>query len=279
MLVVVVGIEIHEARQISEQQGQIHLFAQKQSPLAGQVQQLTRERDDFARQLATLRNENERLNRDTGELLKLRGEVARLRTASRTIAGANEPDKNDPTEIDTQSWLNRVKLLRQRFDQWPGKKTPELALLTEQDWLRETENRKLETDEDCREAMSKLRYHAKEKLAGLVNKSLEEYSKANNEQLPSDLSQLKRYLNPPVDSLLDGYEIAKPGTVPIFFPNSPNADRALKWAIVAKGSHTPGADPQESYADVLADKEYDTFIVIYQGGYYGYGPEKTREGK
>ncbi|MDB6026554.1 MAG: hypothetical protein JWM68_2777 [Verrucomicrobiales bacterium] len=261
-LVAAIGTGLYEASRVAEQQKELRALVQRQAPLTGQVDQLTRERDDFARQLTTLRNDNERLHRDTEELLKLRGEVARLRNASHEIASAKGSGHNDPTEIAMRSWLKRVTLLKQRFEQWPGKKTPELSLLAEEDWLKETENRNLETDEDCRQAMGKLRDHAKEKMAALVDKALEEYSKANNEQLPADLSQLKPYLNPPVDSFLDGYEIAKPGTVKV-------SNRTLTWAMVEKGSYTPGRVPA-SHREVLADREHDMFIVIYQGGHYRY---------
>jgi ABC-type Fe3+-hydroxamate transport system substrate-binding protein len=75
-LVVAVGTGIYEARQTSRLRNQVQTVQQQQSE---QIQQLSRERDDATNQLATLRNENERLNRNTAELLKLRGEVGVLR--------------------------------------------------------------------------------------------------------------------------------------------------------------------------------------------------------
>jgi hypothetical protein len=48
---------------------------------------LQKERDDATSQIAALRQDNERLNRNTGELAKLRGEVYTLRHAQGAIAG------------------------------------------------------------------------------------------------------------------------------------------------------------------------------------------------
>src|SRR5947209_12047454 len=47
---------------------------------------LQNERDETTRQLDSLLDENERLNRNTGELLRMRGEVSLLRRAQETVA-------------------------------------------------------------------------------------------------------------------------------------------------------------------------------------------------
>jgi hypothetical protein len=50
--------------------------------LTDEIQQLQGERDETARQIASLREENEKPNRNTSELLRLRGEVGHLRLES-----------------------------------------------------------------------------------------------------------------------------------------------------------------------------------------------------
>jgi hypothetical protein len=70
---------IYEAHQGSTLRTRVQTLQQQHAPLAEQLQQLARDRDDTTRQLAALRDENERLKRDTAELLRLRGEAARLR--------------------------------------------------------------------------------------------------------------------------------------------------------------------------------------------------------
>ncbi|MEK7675701.1 MAG: hypothetical protein AAB676_07700, partial [Verrucomicrobiota bacterium] len=76
-IIAAVGTGIYEARQASTMRSQVQTL--QQEPLAQQIQQLTRERDDMSSKLAGLRDDNERLNRNTAELLKLRGEVGVLR--------------------------------------------------------------------------------------------------------------------------------------------------------------------------------------------------------
>ena len=78
-LAVAVGAGVYEARQNSKLREQNQTFRQQQAPLTAQIEQITRERDDTTRQLAALREDNARLNSNTAELLRLRGEVAMLR--------------------------------------------------------------------------------------------------------------------------------------------------------------------------------------------------------
>jgi hypothetical protein len=273
-LVVAVGTGAYQACQTSRLREQNLALQHRQAPLAEEFQQLARARAEAMRELALLREENERLHRDTAELLRLRSEVGSLRNESRRLAQGKPGEPADPTAVAAQAWVDRVKLLRQRFEQWPGKKTPELQLLSEQDWLDEAAKRELNSDAACREGMSQLRFTAKFKFANAVNEALEQFAKSNNENLPSDLSQLAPYLKPPLDSFLEGYEIAKPGSVKPPQPNSPNSERAETWALVEKGAFTPAGIPIRD-GSILADPEYDMYQVIYRGGSYGYGADKT----
>src|SRR6476660_8079581 len=84
-LVAAVGIGIYEAFQAARLRHQFQTVQQQQIE---QIQQLSHERDDATNQLAALRNENERLSRNTAELLKLRGEASGLRRQQREIERA-----------------------------------------------------------------------------------------------------------------------------------------------------------------------------------------------
>src|SRR5438477_1722126 len=268
-----VGTGIYESGQTRHLRGQVQTLQEQQVPLTEHVRHLQRERDDAKTKVAALQQENERLRRDTAELAKLRGEVARSRDELRSVSQGKTKDANDPAAVAAQAWLDRVKLLEQRFEEWPGKKTPELQLLSGQDWLNEVANRELDSDAACSEAMSRLRFTAKGKFASAVNEALEEIAKSNKEQLPSELTQLMPYLKPPMDSFLEGYEIAKPGWVHPPKPSSPNSERAETWAIVEKGNFTPDGIPIRDGSN-LADPDHDMYIVIYRGGFYGYGTGK-----
>jgi RNA polymerase sigma factor (sigma-70 family) len=78
-LVVAVGAGIYEAHKASVLQTQVQALQQQQVPLAETNRQLSTERDEATRQVAGLRDENERLNSNTAELVRLRGEIAALR--------------------------------------------------------------------------------------------------------------------------------------------------------------------------------------------------------
>jgi RNA polymerase sigma factor (sigma-70 family) len=76
---VLAGAGIYEARQASKLRNQVQTLQQQQTPLTEQIQALQSERDIATNRLGLLRDENARFNRDTAELLKLRGEVGILR--------------------------------------------------------------------------------------------------------------------------------------------------------------------------------------------------------
>jgi RNA polymerase sigma factor (sigma-70 family) len=100
-LAAAVGTGIYEARQASNLRTQMRTLRAEQT---GYVQRLKNERDDATRQLARLRDDNERLNRNTAELLKLRGQVGgllgELADAKRR---ANQSDS--PTDDLTKTWV------------------------------------------------------------------------------------------------------------------------------------------------------------------------------
>ncbi|MBI3853038.1 MAG: sigma-70 family RNA polymerase sigma factor [Verrucomicrobia bacterium] len=85
-VVAAVGTGINEARQASTLRSQVQTLQQQRAPIAEQIQQLTKDRDDAKHQLAASRDENERLNRNTAELLRLRGQVGVLRQAEQENA-------------------------------------------------------------------------------------------------------------------------------------------------------------------------------------------------
>jgi hypothetical protein len=87
------GTGIYEARQASTLRTQVQTLQQQQIPPADQIQRLTRERDDATQQLAALRDDNDRLNRNTSEVLRLRAEVGRLRKPTEK----EEPPKDHTT--------------------------------------------------------------------------------------------------------------------------------------------------------------------------------------
>jgi hypothetical protein len=84
---ILAGVGIYEAHQAARLRNEVQRLEQQKTPLAEQIQQLARDRDDHVRQLATLRNESEGLHKEAAELLKLRAEVSALRRQVTELGG------------------------------------------------------------------------------------------------------------------------------------------------------------------------------------------------
>jgi hypothetical protein len=212
-LAAAVGTGIYEARRASMLTESVQTLQQQQAPLTAQVGHLRRQRDDAVSKSAALQQENERLRQDTAELAKLRGEVARLRRDAQDLANLNTVISGDPTLSSAVSWKDRVSRLKERLEQSPGAKIPELQFVTEQDWLQAARG-ELETDADYQRALSTLRSTAENKVAQMMKKALTKYLRNNNKQFPSDLAQLQPYFDSPLEeSILQRWQIAPAQTV------------------------------------------------------------------
>jgi RNA polymerase sigma factor (sigma-70 family) len=85
-IAVAAGAGIYEAHQSSNLRDQIQSLQQQQDK---RLQLLEAERDEASGKLANLQAENEKLNQNTSELLKLRSDVGRLRKEAEAAALAN----------------------------------------------------------------------------------------------------------------------------------------------------------------------------------------------
>jgi RNA polymerase sigma factor (sigma-70 family) len=92
-LAVVAGAGIYEARQAAQLHEQNQTLQQQQAPLAEQIQQLQRERDDATNRLAGLRDELAKGKKNPSEVLKLRGEVGALRQEKAAAASQSAVSK------------------------------------------------------------------------------------------------------------------------------------------------------------------------------------------
>lgn len=229
-LVAAVGIGAYGTRRVSALQDQLRTLQANKNPVIEQASQARRELDAMASQLAVIQQQNEQLRLETRELPGLRGAAQRLQTESREVAqlkDAISTTRSEPgAEPIVQGWLSRVGELKQRLEQMPEQRIPELRFLTEQDWLNATRDQ-LDTDADYRKAMAALRDAGQEKFALLACKALQSYLKGRDPRLdvnysprpdnfselllghfPTDLSQLKPYFTSPIDdAILQRWEI------------------------------------------------------------------------
>ena len=239
-IAILAGAGIYEARQASQLRDQVRTFAQQQAPLAEQIQQLQSERDDATNRLAAFVEAVSKVKGNSTELLKLRGQVNRLRMDAQQA--------NDPFVQTALKWKANESRLRQLLEQRPKQKIPELKLLDEGTYLDVAKESDLDSDDGIRKALSRLRFIAENELAGRMQSALGKYSHDNNEQPPPNISQLASYFDPKIDDdILERYELLKTGT------NVAGGWRG-GWVVTQKEA---------------VDVEYDTRWLISP---VGYGP-------
>jgi hypothetical protein len=206
-LAAAVGTGLYEAQRASEFRDQAEALLARPAPGAAPNDALHRQLEEADRQLAALQAENEKLKKEAADVLRLRREVARLKDATHS--------SSDPAGMVAKSWLSRLNQLKDRLQQTPGAKIPELQYLTDKDWLSAAKE-DLNTDEDYRRALSYLRNKAEETLINTaLQPALKQYAQVNNGHFPSDFSQLQPFFNPPVDdAVLQRWEIGPASTVP-----------------------------------------------------------------
>jgi RNA polymerase sigma factor (sigma-70 family) len=192
-------------------------------------QKLRVENDALTQQIAQLKTESKNLSESLSnrlgvikslsdeqknELLKLRGEMARLKADSQELAQLKATIENDPMDSAAKSWIHRVNQLKQQLDQMPDKKIPELQFANDQDWLDATKNADLNTDEGVRKALSDLRRKAKRTSANMMVDALRKYIQANNGQLPDDPAELQPYFEQAMDpAILQRYKMLYTGNL------------------------------------------------------------------
>jgi RNA polymerase sigma factor (sigma-70 family) len=171
---------------IIQHQSQVHLRQENWSlrQQVGQLRQLETENERLSNLVAEANSRQTAQKTGQSELLRLRGEVTRLKaTAPKTSL-----------EAEAQGWPARVRQLRERLEKTPEHKIPELQLLTEDDWL-DVARSKLDTEEDYRRSLSLLRRTGEQHFMSIAH-SL------------TDLSQLKPYFASPIeDAILDCYKV------------------------------------------------------------------------
>jgi hypothetical protein len=211
-LVAAIGAGIYEARQASVLRTQVQTLRREG---AGPIQLLQQERDEAMSRLKTAEAEVGRLRQDAAEILKLRAEVARLRSEAPPAVSSKPGGAGGSVESIAKVWVDRVARLKQRLEQMPQARIPELQLLDDEDWLAVVKGRPLDNEIDYRRALSAVRNAGESKLASQLQKAARAFMRNNNEQFPAALAQLQPYCDSPLDAaILERWEIAPGKTVP-----------------------------------------------------------------
>ena len=108
-----------------------------------------------------------------------------------TITGLNS---DDPMQVAMKSWVSRVKTLQSRLKDAHELTIPEFRFLEDVDWLDAVKDfDPAEDDSQARYAAKQLRDAAKGHFAMQLANALDEYLKANRDELPKELSNLHLY--------------------------------------------------------------------------------------
>jgi hypothetical protein len=192
-------------------QTQRTLCAENKS-LRQQIAQLKMDEENLSNRLADTNDSKKLSEEQFNELLKLRGETGLLRQQTNELAKLNE--SSSEKYAMNAVLAAKVAQLKQKLEQMPDKKIPELQFLSEIDWADAARDADLSTDDGIRQALSKLREEAENAfLNDMTKNAIKEYLAANGNVLPSDLYQLKPYFDVPVtDAMLQRYQLLQTGT-------------------------------------------------------------------
>lgn len=210
---VLTGAGIYEARQASQLRSQVLTLQQQQAPLISQSQELSQALLDATNRLASFVSRTDEDMANNRELLRLRGEVTRLKAAA-------VQRENDPIEATAAAWVSKLHEIKGWLQRTPGEAIPELALLSETELLKDVAD--MPPASKVAWASSVLRTHAKKYFAPFLGAALSDYLLGNNGQLPNDLTELKPYFRFPVDdAMLQRYELLHTGNVSDLSPAEP----------------------------------------------------------
>ncbi len=212
-LALAVETNIYQERHNSKLRDQLQTARQQFAQLTEQARQLTNEGDSTFQTVEALRAEKDRVNRDIVEEVRLRGEVARLRTNAQEIARLKakaESETNDPAAAPVKSWTERVNRLKELVERTPEAKIPEFQFLTTEDWLSAA----TKGDND-RKTLRDLRQLAENRFSKQLQAALRKYLDAHDSQAPTDLAQVQPFFEPPMDNaVLQQWKIAPASEVP-----------------------------------------------------------------
>jgi RNA polymerase sigma factor (sigma-70 family) len=153
-----------------------------------------------------------RRERDTAVARVIEAKVAAARGASAVATGAVIAD---PTIAE---WVNRATRLQHRLESNPAQRIPELALLKETDWLQVARERPVDSEDDLRASLGRVRALAKGKLGSQLTKAFSAYVADHQGALPNQARDLQPHIAEPIEptalaTMLDRYRIGPAGAI------------------------------------------------------------------
>lgn len=175
-------------------------------------------------------SERERL---TAELDAARLEIVRLQRAT------------ESTPAPADDITGRVGALKEMLQRLPEQQIPQPAFATEADWYAAVEG-PLETQEDFRKAMARLRNSAYARFGKLLQPALKAYLKANGDRFPKEVLHVQPFFTTAVDpAALQNLRVVPTSSLK-------NMRMGGEWAITQVA---------------VVDSEFDARIVIGPNGF------------
>jgi hypothetical protein len=135
-----------------------------------------------------------------------------LSTGSSQIAADSRASSAQAGE--TREWLVRLKRIKASFEEAPDQKIPELALLSDLEWLTIARQTKGDSELDLRRARAAAREIAVNRFMQHLREALRAYTTFTNGVLPSHVGELQSFFKAPFDpAALARYEMRSFGNV------------------------------------------------------------------
>lgn len=203
-----IGTGLYQVRQVTSLRTEVQALRQAQGPLAAQLDQLARERNDATNHVAALLRELDQLKGRSKDLWRLRGQVSNLR---RDLDSAAE-ESAALADPETRGWLDKRTKLKDWAARLPGRVIPEMDLLTGMDWLNVAKDADVQTERGARTALAQLRQKAKAKFADAVGHAVGQYAHLHANQAPPSAEALLSLVASPVAAAaLPRYETVQNG--------------------------------------------------------------------
>jgi hypothetical protein len=144
------------------------------------------------------------------------------------------------TKKESSGIAERVEALKEVLRRLPEQQIPQLAYASDSDWYAAVDG-KLETADDYRIALARIRASAEEKFAKVLQPVLRAYLDANGGTFPHEAIQLQPYFGEPVEpAALQHYKVVRASEIK-------SVQLGGEWVITQAS---------------VVDSEYDSHIVI-----------------
>lgn len=159
------------------------------------------------------------------------------------------------------SWLERAESIQAIFVQHPDLATPELSLLSADDWFLLAQGRTLDSKTAVADVAARARQSAENLAATRVKSALMSYLSSHDDRLPERVAELADYCSPPLaPEIFSRFSMARTGVLDrkvrgdVIVKTAPvDADRDRVWHVTTSGYNS---EPAANYAVREAQAAY-----------------------